>query len=237
MRARYDESEIELLPNTITCFLPEHELQCIECSEDYKSTTIFIPIEFFKELKLLSYSRNFQQYYLSPVSLLTEKQLNITHHLTELIEAISHISYGKTSYRREMLISLISVGFELLNVSRNNENENRAHSNRPADIFNQFNELLADHYRESREVNFYAEKLFLTPKYFSKIIRVSTGIPASRWIDDFVTAQAKRILRTRKDITIQEIGYTLGFSEPASFNHFFKRMTGVTPKKFRDSKL
>jgi len=35
------------------------------------------------------------------------------------------------------------------------------------------------------------------------------------------------------EISISEIGYLLGFSEPGAFNRAFKRWTGKTPKEFQ----
>jgi AraC family transcriptional regulator, transcriptional activator of pobA len=32
---------------------------------------------------------------------------------------------------------------------------------------------------------------------------------------------------------VQKVAYSLGFSDPAYFNRFFRRMTGTTPGAFR----
>ena len=128
------------------------------------------------------------------------------------------------------------IGYELLNICQRRQGIISQWTNRNAEIFNHFSELLAANFRTSREVNFYANLLYLSPKYFSNVIRQVTGFSAGHWIDEYVTAQAKRIMLTRSDITIQEISFRLGFPEPASFIHFFKRTTGITPKEFRNSK-
>ena len=43
------------------------------------------------------------------------------------------------------------------------------------------------------------------------------------------------MLRSRLDLSIQEICYDLGFSELANFSRYFKRVTGYSPKAFRDN--
>ena len=51
-----------------------------------------------------------------------------------------------------------------------------------------------------------------------------------------VTSQAKHLIETRATQTLQETAYMLGFSEPTSFYRYFKRVTGMTAKQYRDSK-
>ena len=65
---------------------------------------------------------------------------------------------------------------------------------RQTEIFNRFCELVIKHYRESREIQFYADRLNLNPKHLSKVIRAAAGISPLRWIEQYVTAQAKRLI-------------------------------------------
>jgi AraC-like DNA-binding protein len=93
-----------------------------------------------------------------------------------------------------------------------------------------------NHYRESREVKYYADLLNLTPKYLSKVISSATdGLTPAKWIEQYVTAQAKRLIETQVTPTLQETAYMLGFSEPTSFYRYFKRVTGMTAKEYRNS--
>ena len=89
-----------------------------------------------------------------------------------------------------------------------------------------------EHYRESREVKYYAALMNLSPKYFSKIITEAAGMSPADWIEQYVVAQAKLMLHTQP-FTIKETAFRLGFDESASFCRFFKRVTGLTPQQFR----
>jgi AraC-like DNA-binding protein len=89
------------------------------------------------------------------------------------------------------------------------------------------------HYREQHEVAFYAEKAHLTTRHFSVIIKELVGISASDYIEQYLTTQAKNLLLTRPDLSVQQISYHLGFAESPSFCRFFKRHTGLTPNDFR----
>jgi YesN/AraC family two-component response regulator len=109
--------------------------------------------------------------------------------------------------------------------------------NRHIELFNHFCDLVVNHYRESREVKYYADQLSLTPKYLSKVIRETTGgISPSEWIEQYVTAQAKHLIESHATPTLQETAYELGFYEPTAFYRYFKRVTGMTAKEYRDSR-
>ena len=65
------------------------------------------------------------------------------------------------------------------------------------------------------------------------LLKLPTHWPA-KWIEQYVTTQAKRLIKTHATQTLQEIAYMLGFSEPTSFYRYFKRVTGMTAKEYRD---
>ena len=98
-----------------------------------------------------------------------------------------------------------------------------------------FSGNFADIISTKREVKYYANLLDLTPKYFSTVIHTATGgLSPGEWIEQYVTAQAKRLIETHATQTLQETAYILGFSEPSSFYRYFKRVTGMTAKQYRE---
>ena len=103
---------------------------------------------------------------------------------------------------------------------------------RADDIFNKFIVLLAEYHMKERGVGFYAEKLFLTPKYFSKLIKAASGRSAPDWIDTYVIVEAKNYLKYT-DMSIKQIVYALHFPDQPSFTKYFKSHTGLTPAQFR----
>ena len=95
-----------------------------------------------------------------------------------------------------------------------------------------FFRLLSRHHRRERAVGFYADRMNLTPKYLSSVIKAATGRTASAWIDDYTLAVARNLLRA-SDMSIQQISYDLGFATPSHFAKFIKDNTGLTPKEVR----
>jgi YesN/AraC family two-component response regulator len=99
-------------------------------------------------------------------------------------------------------------------------------------LFESFYDMVLKHHKESREVVFYAEKLCITPKYLSALIKQTTGRSAVEWINDYVILEAKSMLKST-NMSIQEIGYNLGFPNPSFFAKFFKQHAGISPKEYR----
>ena len=97
------------------------------------------------------------------------------------------------------------------------------------DLSDRFFRLLATHYKNNRSVQFYADKLNLTPKYLSTSIKRTTGRPILNWIHEAILIDAKMLLRTT-DLTVQQISEQLNFSSPSAFVQFFKKHTGKTPR-------
>lgn len=98
--------------------------------------------------------------------------------------------------------------------------------------FERFIALVTEYHSTQRGMQFYADKLCLTPKYLSKIVKESSGRTGPEWIDSFVILEAKNLLRY-SDLSIKEISYRLEFPSSSVFHKFFKSHTGITPSDYR----
>lgn len=102
-------------------------------------------------------------------------------------------------------------------------------------IVEHFMELVQEHYREQRLIGFYADKLCVTPKYLSKLVKDHTGRSAGEWIESHVILEARAMLQS-SDMTIQQIAASLNFPNQSFFGKYFKRATGLSPKQYRRTK-
>lgn len=105
---------------------------------------------------------------------------------------------------------------------------------RRANYVQEFMRLVHEHYCKERSVGFYADKLFISPKYLSLIIKEVTGRSAAEWIDECVILEAKNLLRYSGK-NIQQVAYELNFSNQSSFGKYFKHLTGMSPSQFQKS--
>lgn len=96
----------------------------------------------------------------------------------------------------------------------------------------QFMNLLRDHVREHRNVNYYAGVLNVTPKYLSQAVKDVTGKTSGEIIDEMVVAEAKALL-DNPSIPVGHVADELNFSDQFFFSKFFKRQTGMSPVSYR----
>ena len=84
-----------------------------------------------------------------------------------------------------------------------------------------------------RSANDFARRLSVHVNHLNRAIRETTGKTTTDCIAERLLSEAKLLLK-HTDWNIAEIGYSLGFEEPAHFNNFFKKQTRQTPSTFRN---
>ena len=153
------------------------------------------------------------------------------------LEIITRVVNSEAMYKREALLSLLSSMFYMLMGvwrKRGASAEAESQSSRSKLIFDRFIKLVSEYHTQYRNVGFYADKLCLTPKYLSKLIKTATGKSAPEWIDQYVILEAKNLLKY-SGVTIKEIVFKLNFPNQSVFYKFFKARTGMTPTEYRNS--
>lgn len=98
-------------------------------------------------------------------------------------------------------------------------------------LFRSFVRLLKEH-PDGRTVQFYADKLSITPKYFNTICKQVSGKTASTLINEEIVSLAQILLKD-PDMSIKQISSTLGFSNQSHFGSFIRRETGISPQALR----
>lgn len=141
---------------------------------------------------------------------------------------------GNDLHTSEIIRSLIYIILnEIEGIHQTRTDEKQTAPQRGNLILSEFKKLLVNHFTEEQQVSFYAEKLNLTPKYFSTLIRQVSGKTAGDWISEMLLLEAKVRLQNPQH-TIAQIAYDLQFSDPSHFGKFFKKHTGKTPLEFRN---
>ena len=139
--------------------------------------------------------------------------------------------------KREIVGSLLtSFLYVAINFWTYRPSDSRKAESKPANrlnqIFERFMTLVTEYHTSERGMAFYADKLCLTPKYLSKLVKQASGRSGPDWIDSFVVLEAKNMLKY-SDKTIKEIVYALHFPNQSVFYKFFKAHTGMTPSEYR----
>lgn len=227
--------EYEIEKDTIVIILPNQIVEKISSSAHYfVKITIFSPdfltdMPFPKDFDLLGkITRN-------PVLKISEKDaqnlLRYYSFITETFNNRRHRLFEKVI--KGLLFSLL---MEIMNLySENNDIQiNDTNLSRSEEIAAHFISLLKDNYKERKTVTYYANEMFVTPKYLSSTLKKVTGRSISSWIDIAVIIGAKRMLKST-NLSVLQISEELNFPNPSYFGRFFKKKTGVTPKYYREN--
>ena len=104
---------------------------------------------------------------------------------------------------------------------------------RQEELFKRFIQLVHKHCTTQREVSFYANKLFITPRYLSTVIQNVTNTTAKSIIDKHVILEIKVLLKST-NLSVQEISNQLCFPDQSFFGRYFKKHTGLSPLQYRN---
>ncbi|MBP1650824.1 MAG: helix-turn-helix protein [Bacteroidetes bacterium] len=104
-------------------------------------------------------------------------------------------------------------------------------------------EILLDEFFSQKNINtglptigYFADKLHMSAKYFSDMLKQLTGLTAQQHIHEKLIEKAKKKLST-SELSVSEIAYELGFEHSQSFSKFFKSKTQQSPMEFRQSMI
>lgn len=106
---------------------------------------------------------------------------------------------------------------------------------RKMDIYAELMRLISKHYHEERSVRFYAEKLCLSPKYLTQMVKSVSGCTVQQLVFKAITKRAIFLIMNT-DKTIKEISDSLSFPNPSAFGTFFKKQVGMSPVNYRVEK-
>jgi len=95
--------------------------------------------------------------------------------------------------------------------------------------------LLNEHFKIEHNVFVYAQILRVQPKFLTKVFFDLKIENPKHFLNQRILLASKNLL-TYTTNTATNISYDIGFNEPAYFNRFFKKNTGLTTKEFRANK-
>ena len=109
-------------------------------------------------------------------------------------------------------------------------------SNRKLETYMRLMQLIDQHYVKERGVRFYADKLCLSPKYLTSIVKSVSGSSVQQLVFKAITKKAI-FLVNNTDKSIKEISDYLNFPNASAFGTFFKKQVGMSPVNYRQENL
>ena len=128
---------------------------------------------------------------------------------------------------------LMSLTYRLCTIFSNKFFADASHNARRTEVFLKLIQLIGRHYMTERGVTFYADKLFLSPKYLSELSKSMCGYTVQELVFKAITRKAMSLLDSTNK-TVAEIANDFHFPNPSSFGTFFRKRTGMSPQKYRE---
>lgn len=168
--------------------------------------------------------------------------ISLSEHEAQLFEQYLMAIYSNTTYNNDAIFVrgisrciMSAVTYQMMQFTRSRlakDPESDTPKGRRTGYVAVFIKLVSKDFRTERQVSFYADRLHISPKYLSLLVKEATGRSAAEWINDYVILEAKNLLRF-SGMNVQQIAYELNFSNQSSFGKYFKHLTGLSPTEFQ----
>jgi AraC-like DNA-binding protein len=227
-------TEWNVRKNTYLISLPENIIGVNSISNDFEGYVILFSMEYLRKISIdlndvLPYYIHVRNHPCFNVAAINVNKI------TKFFDLIYSSLNEEYSNRREGIIKglVISIIFKIAeDIEELALKAVTVKTKSKEYYFMKFMDLLLLNFREHHNVGFYSDKLALTPKYLSSLIKEISGASASQWINDYIIVEAKTLLKS-SDMNVKQISDYLFFSTPSFFNKYFKQHTKLTPKQYR----
>ncbi|MNO21230.1 Arabinose operon regulatory protein [compost metagenome] len=95
-------------------------------------------------------------------------------------------------------------------------------------------DYLNRHYHQRHSVNDIAKRFYISPSYFCKTFRDSTGFTFTEYLNNILIKEARALL-VGTGLKVSQIAEKIGFDNMTHFGRVFKEITGLSPLKYRQT--
>ena len=162
--------------------------------------------------------------------LVSEEDIAIARHILDTIWQTVHVT---DDYHRPTVTALVAAQMHHYDQLFHRQSDQLANSrSREQSIFDRFLQLVTRHCAEHHQIGYYADRMCLTERYLSTVIRKTSGTTAKDWIDRALITRIKIELR-HTDKPAAQIADEMHFANPSFFSKYFRRLTGITPGEYK----
>lgn len=111
--------------------------------------------------------------------------------------------------------------------------ENAAMS--PSDIAGMLHAYLNDHFNEDVKMSQIADRMNYSCSYLTKVFCNEYNLTPSKYLISIRMQKAQQMLKHNPELTVRQIGESVGYPEQGYFSRIFKKQTGASPLEYRDS--
>lgn len=169
---------------------------------------------------------------LSDIPLIDVKSLSSLQTIFNEIE--TELTKANDSYQSSIAHSLLHSLLLMAERERRKQGFTEIAKGADLDYTVLFKDLLETQLKAVKSVSGYASQMNVSEKRLTAATTKTVGKSPKTIIDERVMLEVKRLL-IHTNLSIKEIGYDLGFEDPAYFIKYFRKHTGKTPIEFREN--
>ena len=228
-----NDQNYELQANEILITHPNITLESSMVSRDFKCRCICLAPEYIKELFSITSDNWDIRLFLekNPVVAITPEEKKLFCRYYDLLNM--KLTGSKLLCRKETIDALLKAFlYEFSDILLRFMSWRPASFSSGEKLFKMFIEELTSTYPKERGVSYYADRLYVTPKYLTSVCNEVAGHPTSFLIDQYVMKDINYLLcKTKK--SVKEIANELHFTNVSFFGKYVKKHFGFSPREIR----
>lgn len=229
-----DLNQYELKRNSLIVIQPKNYIYLSEFSQEFEGSIVVCSRHLVEDVlpKLTDIVPLLIHHRTEPVTQLTESEATGIRNFYEFLR--EKLRGPKTRFLQQKINSILQATlYEMMDIidQRSSKIPESART-RKEEIMARFIMAVSEEFRTQRQVAYYAQKLCISPKHLSSVVKEISGRTAGDWIENYVVMESKVLLKTT-DMTIQEIAVYLNFANQSFFGKYFKQHTGCSPTSYR----
>ena len=240
LQIELDHRSVKLEANDLMIIMPRTLIRSLTPSADMKFYMLRVKSQIFDDIFLECF-RLEPRWWEKQTYVHTNPVMHMGKYQQQLVESYyqfltTNLISTMTVYRRHILHSLARAAvLEVLNYMEEVMGNQEEQANEPIGqgdyVFRKFLQMLQEN-KQEREVQYFAERIGLTPKYLSEVCKQRSGKSASEWIAEVTMTEITRMLTTT-NMSIKEIAYRMNFPNSSFFCQYVKKHSGLSPIKLR----
>ncbi len=230
---RVFNTEARLVPGVIVILLPWQLASFKEATDDFGITFFRVSQDMFTDtLSTLWRMMPDFFFYMHKHFAYGPSEENVRRFVNFCDLLALRMKYSPLNCRRESVMQLLRVLYwEVYTVYLNDPQSGRGNYSRKEELGFRFLRLIIEEHAP-KELAFYAEKLGISAKYLTTLIRQLSGHSAHDWIVHYTLLEIKSLLR-ESSLDLKAIAARVNFPDQSSLSRFFRRYTGISPLQYR----
>lgn len=245
MQLELNDIQYQVHAGELLICLPQFLLGRYMRTPDYESQMLCVSHKFFREISIECLRSEpkwlEKQQYINdhPVMTLESTQCLLLDEYMRLMQV--YMQSEQNAYRKDIIRTLTKATMleimSYLDTQINSQEKRNEVSplGQKDTLLRKFIDLLRQPNYTQHEVQWYAKRLNVTPKYLSAVCKERSNKTASEWIEEFTMEEIRRLL-IHSELTAKEIGFQLGFADTSYFCQYVKKRFGKTTNQIRSGK-